>query len=302
MTSQTYNILFSEELVQKADIVKILKENISEESLKSTYLAGGAAIAFVGDHLSSFGDYDFFFETQSAFDEFFEYLSNFGRQSFTSENAISFNFEGEQVQIVSCSFKPIEDILNDFDLRNCMVAIPMSDSNSILDLRKGALKTLVLNNLERSSLPRILKYIKYGYTASEKLIFKIVDGHKSGTIKQLYDNKDIKSEDEIRRYFSAVVDQKNEMLIKVLFESFPEGGWLKDALFATNRNFARVLTKENNKYTVSRLQELAIIVNSGLYDSVKEEIRENYPEYFIAGEKLYSSIDEIQKLWPGGFI
>jgi hypothetical protein len=294
-------MLFAAE-TKKADIVKILKGNISEESLKSTYLAGGAALSSIGEHQGSSNDYDFFFETQSAFTEFCVYLRENGQQQFRSDNAITFNFRGEQVQIVSCSFKPIEDILNDFDLRNCMVAIPMSDSKDILDLRRGAKKNLVLNNWKSSSLARILKYISYGYIASELIIEQIVNAHKDGTIKQLYDNKDLKSEDEIRRYFSSVVDQEDTMLLKVLFELFPEGGWLQDALFARNRNFARVLIKENNKYTVSRLQKLAIIVNCGLYESVKEEIRETYPEYFIAGEKIYHGNSEIREIWPDGFI
>jgi hypothetical protein len=276
-------------IIKGFDVINKLKENISEESLKSTWLCGGAALEQIEEHLGSSDDYDLFFETKEAFDEFNQYLQITGFVEYTSQNAITFTFKGETVQLIHKSFEPIHDILNTFDLRNCMIAIPMSSANSIVDLRFGAKKQLVFNEPKNTSLDRILKYINHGYTISYVDIKQILTYYKEGVLKSLYCNFETADEDYVRRYFASMIDEKNTQMLSVLFESYPEGGWLKDALFTRNRSFTKLLTPENRKYTVSRLQELAIEVNYGNYDTFKEEIRETYPEYFIAGDRIYNS-------------
>jgi hypothetical protein len=276
-------------IIRPYDVINSLKENISKESLKSTWLCGGAALEQIKEHLGNFDDYDLFFETKEAFDEFNIYLQLAGFVEYTSPNAITYTFKGETVQLIHKSFEPIHDILNTFDLRNCMIAIPMSSANSIVDLRLGAKKQLILNEPKNTSLDRIFKYIIRGYTISDDDIKQIVSYYKEGVLNPLYREFETNNIDNIRHYFSSLIEAKNTQMVRVIFEIFPEEGWLKDALFATNRNFVRLLTAENRKYTVSRLQELAIEVNLGNYDAFKDEIRETYPEYFISGERIYNS-------------
>jgi hypothetical protein len=276
-------------IIKEFDVINKFKENISEESLKSTWLCGGAALEQIKEHIGSFDDFDLFFETKEAFDEFNQYLGTVGFVENTTENAITFSFEGETVQLINKSFEPIYDILNHFDLRNCMIAIPMSSANSIVDLRFGAKKQLIFNQPKNTSLERIFKYTNNGYTISEDDIRQILTYYKEGVLKSLYCNFETTDADQVRRYFSSMIAIKNTQMVSILFESFPEGGWLKDALFHTNRSFVKLLIERNRQYAVSRMQELAISVNSGNYDVVKEEIRETYPEYFIAGDKIYNT-------------
>jgi hypothetical protein len=66
----------------------------------------------------------------------------------------------------------------------------------------------------------------------------------------------------------------------------------EELLYASlfNNNIPNIMLYHNKCYAKTREQELAFEVYKGNYDTFKDEIMDNYPEYFITNKQMIHDI------------
>lgn len=276
----------------KEDIISTLKifkdSSLPSETLEKVWVAGGAALTLMDEHLGNSTDIDLFFETKESFNEFLDYFGySFFRNVYNSEFASTFEIDGVSVQLIHRSFKKIEEILDEFDLKNVKLAFNINNG-AVIDKRNGAKELLEINNFKHCSLLRIIKYINNGYKVTLEDFRLIVDAHVSGELMSLYDGE-ISTQDEIREFLSTHLKKPEH--IKLLLNLFPEGDWILDALFYNKRACLYPFNMEFKEFLVNEKQRLTFkllnVKNKNEYDDTIKTIKNIYPEYFINDKRHF---------------
>jgi len=153
--------------------------------MKGVVIAGGFIRAYYAGEVPS--DMDLYFETKDQCQEACTLLRNAEwKQVYETKEATSFTKNNKIVQVISFINGGAEEILSKFDFTVCQVAIDGIEKNSADEL-KGILlmhndffehlasRLLVFTNSSRplSSLKRVIKYIKRGYSICDGNIIRI---------------------------------------------------------------------------------------------------------------------------------
>jgi hypothetical protein len=139
---------------------------------KGPWLAGGAVRKFyLGQNIEN-SDLDIWFANLAQFEQAKEKIIALGAsEAFASDNAVSYKFyEGYDcynIQLIKRRFfEAPESIISEFDFTVCQLVTDgrklITGDNTIQDLKTRTLR-LVQARLPEYIIPRVVKYIVYGY-------------------------------------------------------------------------------------------------------------------------------------------
>lgn len=210
------------------DIFKILA-NLGKDKI---IIAGGAVRAAISNE--KIQDIDFYLSTTANLDEVVEMFKEYCLESvFTSENAITFKDEkGKTYQLITClQYEPgnILEMLSDFDFTVTMGAFCneslIISEEALMDIAGRQLKLSDKKPLLKypiSTLVRVLKYQKYGYTISPLTLVRISLAIHSLQIETYSDMKEQLMGIDTT-IFDAVFENKGNLtLIKFELNRFTE--------------------------------------------------------------------------------
>lgn len=165
------------------------------QSIKINCWVGGGSVK---SYLASepIYDIDVFFATKDDYNKVYSYLIN-DKQYFVifeSDNATKIQFGRKKVDLICQSFYPsATDCIQQYDFTIVMAAIDSGGlvyhKDFFIDLAK---KSLVINTISNplSTLKRLQKYIKRGYTASNQTLADIFTMIENGNGVVSSDNND----------------------------------------------------------------------------------------------------------------
>ena len=160
-----------------------IAEYLNLDLKNGPWLAGGAVRKIYLDETIADSDWDFWFKSPEQFKQAEEKLKAIGASvAYTSDNAVSFKFQDvnnqiHNLQIVKTRyFDTAQQVIDQFDFSVCQLVTDgnktIIGNNTARDLRS---KTLRLNHHELPGyiMPRLVKYIVYGYRPTAELLEKI---------------------------------------------------------------------------------------------------------------------------------
>jgi hypothetical protein len=165
-----------------------LAEYLNLDLDKGPWLAGGAVRKFyLGQPLNQ-SDWDFWFSSQEQFNQAKEAILALGvTEVYSTDNAISYKFyEPDGVHVLQIIrrrfFDSAEDIINSFDFTVCQLVTDgrkmTVGSQTIPDIKNRVLR-LTSNQVPSHIVPRMIKYMVYGYRPCSTLIEQIENARSS---------------------------------------------------------------------------------------------------------------------------
>lgn len=168
----------------RTDIISFLELDIEN----GPWIAGGTARKMYTNSAEPDSDFDVWCKTQAQYDDLLERISRNLSWLFrhSSDNAVTFSSMDNQymIQLIKKTFDSPEDVIGSFDFTVSQV---LTDGHyyrlgptTAADLNT---RTLRYNDtkLRDCAIPRILKYIAYGFKPDEKLWNMIIE--QSGEIE-----------------------------------------------------------------------------------------------------------------------
>jgi hypothetical protein len=261
------------------------------------WVAGGAALSIVDKHHIC-NDVDLFFEDEYSFNSVLKVLKNKNEFEFVSNmvsgNAVTFEYmHNITLQLVDMKYDKIENILSTFDFDNVMVAVNLRN-RTIVDLRKNITMNLTFNSFKSTNIKRIVKYMSKGYIVNSDDFKHIIKLHSEGQLELFYGDSESDRDKNLSNLSNINIMNYLGMVLPTTSNSFNLffDLYSEELLYASlfNNNIPNIMLYHNKCYAKTREQELAFEVYKGNYDTFKDEIMDNYPEYFITNKQMIHDI------------
>lgn len=244
------------------------------------FFAGGYVLSVThGTHRIAYSDIDIFFETEHAFNTAYNNCTL--RKSYESNHAVTYDYGQTTVQLIKTSFKPINDILEDFDINKSRVAY--GKTGTIIHETQKKDFYVDFDNFKSTTFSRVLKYRDIKNFDVNDSILKTIDF--------MYKNKDILYDS----YYNGEPEQAtNIQMLSKFLNVVPSNESINMMMYMQGlmktEEFAEVASRYSNpgkeKYMKRKEYHLSRVIRtkkfaSSVTEEMKNEIIREYPEYFI---------------------